>query len=106
MKLSMRKIFIVILALIIVVTAGYLYIRFSVLRSKDFKPDTTKSKSIADLRPQLIAKLRQMVKDGSDGLYNLSIGEIEPHVSSGGVDMITVKIVPDSLTLLSLKNSG
>jgi hypothetical protein len=75
------------------------------LRSKDFKPDTSKSKSILDLRPALIAKLRQLVKDGSDGLYNLSIGEIEPHVSSGGVDMITVKIIPDSVTLLKLKST-
>ena len=62
-------------------------IRFSVLQSRDFKPDTTKSKSILDLRPQLIAKLQQLVKDGSNGLYNLSIGKIEPHISSGGVDM-------------------
>ena len=104
-KLPMKKIFIVILVLIILLTCGYLYVRFSVLKSKDFKPDTTKSKSILDLRPQLIAKLQQLVKDGSDGLYNLSIGEIEPHISSGGVDMMTVKIVPDSLTLLKLKSS-
>ena len=89
----------------IIVTGTYLYIRFSVLKSKNFKPDTTKSKSILDLRPQLIAKLRQMVKDGSDGLYNLSIGEIEPHISSGGMDVMNVKIVPDSLTLSKLKTS-
>lgn len=102
----MKKILIVILILIVLITSAYLYFRFSVLRSKDFKPDTTKSKSILDLRPQLIAKLQQLVKDGSGGLYNLSIGEIEPHISSGGVDMISVKIVPDSLALLKLKTSG
>lgn len=105
-KLTMKKIFIVILVLIIIVTGGYLYLRFSVLKSKNFKPDTTKSKSLLDLRPQLIAKLRQLVKDGSNGLYDLYIGEIEPHISSGGMDMMTVKIVPDSLTLTKLKNSS
>jgi hypothetical protein len=104
-KLPMKKILIVILVLVILVTGGYLFVRFSVLKSKNFKPDTTKSKSILDLRPQLIAKLRQLVKDGSDGLYNLSIGEIEPHISSGGIDMMTVQIVPDSVTLSKLKSS-
>ena len=93
------------ISLIILITGGYLYIRFSVLKPKDFKPDTSKSKSIVDLRPQLIAKLRQMVKDGSDGLYNLSIGKIEPHISSGGMDMMTIRIVPDSLTVSKLKSS-
>ncbi|MEP6952416.1 MAG: hypothetical protein ABI863_24195 [Ginsengibacter sp.] len=102
----MKKILIVILILIVLITGVYLYIRFSVLRSKDFKPDTSKSKSILDLRPQLIAKLQQLVKDGSGGLYNLSVGEIRPHISSGGVDMITVRMVPDSLALLKLKNSA
>jgi hypothetical protein len=101
----MKKILIVILILIVLITGAYLYIRFSVLRSKDFKPDTTKSKSILDLRPQLIAKLQQLVKDGSGGLYNLSIGEIEPHISSGGVDIMNVNIVPDSLALLKLKSA-
>lgn len=101
----MKKVLIVILIVVILITGGYLYIRFSVLKSKDFKPDTTKSKSILDLRPQLIAKLRQLVKDGSGGLYNLSIGEIEPHVGSGGVDMMTVRIIPDSVTLSKLKNT-
>ena len=75
----------------------------SVLKSKDFKPDTSNSKSIADLRPQLIARLRQMVRDGSGGLYNLSIEKIEPHITSGGMDMLTVKIIPDSVTCVKIK---
>ncbi len=102
----MKKIFIVILAIIILFICSYLYVRFSVLKSKNFKPDTTKSKSILDLRPQLIAKLQQMVKDGSDGLYNLSIEKIEPHVISGGMDIMNMKIAPDSLTLSKLKSSS
>jgi hypothetical protein len=101
----MKKILIGILVLIILITGGYLYIRFSVLRPKDIKPDTSTSKSIVDLRPRLIAKLRQIVKDGSDGLYNLSIEKIEPHISSGGVNMTIIRIIPDSLTVLKLKSS-
>jgi hypothetical protein len=103
--LPMKKILILILTLIILLTCGYLYIRYHVLSSKDFKPDTANSKSILDLRPALIAKLQQLVKDGSDGLYNLSISEIRPHITSGGMDMINVKVVPDSLRLLQLKTS-
>jgi len=101
----MKKILIVILALIILITGGYLYIRFSVLKPKEIKPDNSTSKSIVDLRPRLIAKLRQMVKDGSDGLYNLSIKKIEPHISSGGVDMMTISVVPDSIIVLKLRSS-
>jgi hypothetical protein len=82
-----------------------LYLRFSLLKSKDFKPDTTQSRSILDLRPQLITRLQQVVKDGTAGLYNLSIGKIEPHINSGGGDIMAVKIVPDSTILVRLKSS-
>lgn len=101
----MKTILIVISILILIVTGIYFYIRFSVLRSKDFKPDNTKSKSTLDLRPRLIAKLQQLVKDGSSGLYNLSITEIEPRLNSGGVDITGMKIVPDSVTLSVLKST-
>jgi hypothetical protein len=99
----MKKILITAIVLILLVTGGYLYIRYHALRAKDFPPDNSKSRSIVDLRPALIARLQQMVKDASAGLYKLSIEKIEPHLRSGGVDIMQVAIVPDSSVLSALK---
>ena len=83
----MKKLYLLLIAIIIVVAGAYFYIRFVFLKSKDFKPDYSKSKSIADLRPAIIAKLQQLVKDASGGLYHLSIDKIDPHISALSIDM-------------------
>lgn len=67
----MKRLLFIFIFVIIIVSGGYFYIRFVVLKAKDFKPDYSKSKSVADLRPALIAKLQQLVKDASGGLYSL-----------------------------------
>ena len=65
-----KKLLIIIGVVIILFAGGYLYIRYGLLKTKDIKPDAAKSTSLLDLRPALIAKLKQIVKDGSNGLYN------------------------------------
>jgi hypothetical protein len=77
----MKKKIAIILALVLLIIAGsYVFIKYNFLKAKDFKPDTSKQKSIIDLRPSIIAKLQQLVKDGSNGLYILSIEKINPDV--------------------------
>ena len=98
----MNKKVLVIIILVTVVIGGYLYLRYSVLKSKDFKPDLSKSKSELDLRPALIAKMRQLVKDGSNGLYNLHITQVEPSVTQSSVDFVGVVLTPDSSGLARL----
>ena len=68
-----RKSVIIVAAVFLLIVGGYLYLRFGYLKTKDFKPDTSKEKNPIDLRPSLIAKLQQLVKDGSNGLYILSV---------------------------------
>jgi hypothetical protein len=99
--IAVKKIGIILLAILLLVTGGYLSIRFWLLRSKDFKPDLSKSRSALDLRPALIAKLQQMMKDGTQGLYHLSIEDIDvdPSVSNTVVKLVGVKISVDSGTL-------
>jgi len=80
-------------------TAGYLVLRFYFLKSPDFKADLSKSRSFIDLRPTIIAKLRQMVKDGSNGLYKLSIGDIEPDLLASQLTITNATLVVDSLVL-------
>jgi hypothetical protein len=100
---SVRKIGIILLSILLLVTGGYLFIRYGLLRSEDFKPDLSKSRSVLDLRPALIAKLQQMMKDGTRGLYRLSIEAIDltPSTSNTTVTLVGVKITVDSTVLLN-----
>jgi hypothetical protein len=98
----MKKLSLIFIISIIVATGTYFYIRFVVLKAKDFKPDYSKSKSVADLRPALIAKLQQLVKDASGGLYKLSIGKIDPHVSDLSIDISDAVLTPDSAMVKNL----
>lgn len=101
----MKKIFLIFTVIFLIISGGYIYIWFVVLKAKDFKPDYSKSKSIIDMRPALIAKLQQLVKDGSGGLYYLSIGKIDPHVTASSVDIINAELIPDSARIKSIDHS-
>ena len=87
------------------VVGGYIYTKQHILKVRDFKPDKSKAKSILDLRPAIIAKLQQMVKDGSNGLYILSIHNIEPDIFSSTLDVHGASIVPDSNVMKQLDQS-
>lgn len=92
-----------ILGAILLATAGvYLYLRFSVLKAKDFKPETVQSRSPLDLRPALIAKLKQMVRDGSAGLYQLDLDDIEVQVGTSTVELRNATLRVDSANLKHL----
>ena len=92
----MKKLSLILIVIIIIVSGAYFYIRFVVLKAKDFEPDYSKSKSVADLRPAIIAKLQQLVKDASGGLYDLSIDKIDPHISDLSIDIAGAVLTPDS----------
>ncbi|MGZ7117898.1 MAG: hypothetical protein ACXVHS_10735, partial [Methanobacterium sp.] len=98
----MKKIFLILIIIFVIISGVYLYIRFGVLKAKDFKPDYSKSKSITDMRPAIIAKLQQLVKDGSDGLYYLSIGKIDPHILASSIDITNAVLAPDSARIKDL----
>jgi hypothetical protein len=87
---------ITIAVLLVIFSASYFYIRFHVLKTKDVKPDQSKARNITDLRPAIIAKLQQLVKDGSDGLYVLSIEQISPDVITSKVAVTNASIKIDS----------
>ena len=99
----MKKKYIIILALVLVIiVGGYIFIKFKILKTKDFKPDKTKQENIVDLRPSIIAKLQQLVKDGSNGLYVLSIEKINPDVLASKIDIVNASIHIDSVVMLQL----
>ncbi|MEP6595522.1 MAG: hypothetical protein ABJA71_06225 [Ginsengibacter sp.] len=101
----MKRIYIIFIIIIIIGISTYLCVRFSVLKTKDFKPDNSKANSFLDLRPAIIAKLQQLVKDGSDGLYKLSIEKIQPHVLISELDMVNASIIPDTASIKKLDSA-
>src|SRR5437762_2002432 len=98
----MKKIYIIIASLLVVVISAYLYVRYSFLKTDEIKADPSKARSALDLRPQIIAKLQELVKKGSGGLYNLSIDKIQPHVILSKLDMQDAVLTPDTAVLMKL----
>jgi hypothetical protein len=97
-----KKFTLVISFILLIFTAGYFYLRFGVLKAKDFKPDNSKQKNKIDLRPSIISKLQQLVKDGSNGLYILSINDIEPDVLAATVNIKNASIKIDTAAMRRL----
>jgi hypothetical protein len=76
-----------------------MYLRYGVLKAKDFKPDPAKASNVLDLRPAVIAKLQQVIKDASNGLYILSIDNLEPDVLASKIHLLHGSIKVDSVAM-------
>lgn len=100
----MKKLIIITGFTLLTACAGFLYFKKDVLRARDFKPDSSKATSLLDLRPSIIAKLQQLVKDASGGLYILSIEKLEPDVLSSKLDVIDGAISVDTTAMQQLDN--
>ena len=55
-----------------------------------------------DLRPAIIAKLQQVIKDGSQGLYILSVEQLQPDVLASKLDVIDGTISIDTAAMRQL----
>ncbi len=100
--LMSRRLVIVISIVFLVIVGGYLYFRFGYLKVEDFKPDTAKQKNFIDIRPAIIAKLQQLVKTGSNGLYILSVEKLEPDILNSKLDVSGATIRIDTSAMLRL----
>src|SRR4051812_8594711 len=90
---------VIIVVILLLVIAAVVYIR--VQKTTSPKP-VAKSENLIDITPLIVSKLQQLVKDGSDGLYQLSIEQLKPDITSSQVDIIKAKIIPDSAALQKL----
>jgi len=97
-----KKVYEILIIVAVIITGAYLVLRYGILRTKDHKPDNSKAKSALDLRPAIIAKMQQLVKDGSSGLYHLSVEQVEPDLLSSTVHMTNATLVPDSAAIKKL----
>jgi hypothetical protein len=87
----LKKIFIFILIIGIIGIGSFFYLKYR--KSTDFEP-------------LIKAKLQQLVKDGSNGLYNLEIGKIEIDVLNSRATVHNVKLLIDSARLKVLDAAG
>jgi hypothetical protein len=97
-----KKIILISVIILAILSCGFFYLKNRLLKAKDFKPDNSKAKTILDLRPAIIAKLQQFVKDGSGGLYILSIEKINPDVLSSKMDVLDGTISVDTAAMAQL----
>lgn len=100
--LPVKKIYVILLIVAIIITGGYFGLRYYVLKTPGDQTGNTKARSLTDLRPAIIAKLQQLVKDGSGGLYRLDVEELEPHLLSSSVDIRNAILIPDSTWIKKL----
>jgi len=97
-----KKLIVILSVFLLIAISAYIYVRYHYLKVKTFKPDNTKAKNIIDLTPAIIAKLQQVVKDGSDGLYVLSIEKLNIDVLASKFDAVNVTIAVDTTAMLRL----
>lgn len=103
----LKKILLISMGLaILLVAGGYCLLRYHVLAARDFKRDPAKSIGPLDLNPSVIAKLQQLVKDGSDGLYLLHIGRINVDITGSEVRAELVSINVDSVVYKQMAAAG
>ncbi|MEO7264237.1 MAG: hypothetical protein ABIW38_04960 [Ferruginibacter sp.] len=101
-----RKVLVLLISIILIAAGVFLYLKYRILKAPDHNPDVSKKETVLDLRPQLIAKLQQLVKDGSAGLYKLSLEQVSPDLAASTVDIQHGTIDIDSSMLTSLDNAG
>src|SRR6478672_7694068 len=98
----MKRTYYFVIAILIIAIGGYLYIHFSLSQIKDAKHVHPKPQSDIDLRPLIITKLQQIVKEGSNGLYNLSVEKLEPDILQSELNILNATIAPDTAELSRL----
>jgi len=112
-----RKLLLIILIPAVLLLGGYLFLRYSLQSGIDKDKnksgnlpsiDTLGGKKVSDLdlRPLFINRMQQLLKKSSNGLYNLTVGDMQLDVLASTLVFKNVKMEPDSVTLDSLKKNG
>jgi hypothetical protein len=109
----MKKITVVFVIIGLLVISSYVYVRTS-LTTPGFEPpagqgaaaQTKSPESVLDLKPKVVEKLQQLVKQGSNGLYNLYVRELKPDIVNSTVSISDASLVPDTAAMKDLESSG
>ena len=94
----MNKLTIIVLILGVLVLGTYVFMRSS-LRMKHPRPvpkAKVRQETELDLRPLVVAKLQQLIKAASNGLYNFSADSVRLDVLNSTAELFDVTLSPDS----------
>jgi hypothetical protein len=64
---------------------------------------TKPAQSLLDLKPRIVEKLQQLVKQGSNGLYNLFIQELKPDILNSNLQISNASLIPDTTAIMKLE---
>ena len=114
----MKKLYLLMLVVGGIIIAAYLFMRFSLQKdirkskekqavavSKAFAAPAENPDSTMDLRPLFKTRLQQLVKEGSRGLYDLSIDSMSVDVLQSTVTLMNIRLSPDRKALAVLDHS-
>ncbi|MES2881007.1 MAG: hypothetical protein V4676_02575 [Bacteroidota bacterium] len=113
-----KKLLIIIGIPALLLLGGYLYLRFSLessINKTEKKTGVTqpivkelggKKVSGADLRPLFITKLQQVLSESSNGLYKVSVGDLQPDLLSSSLLLKDVVLNYDSTVFAVQKKAG
>jgi hypothetical protein len=109
----MKKVAVIFIIIGVMVLGAYLYVRFSIntpgftpAQARDTTEVTKPAETLLDLKPKLVEKLQQLVKQGSNGLYNLFIHELKPDLLNSRITISNASLIPDTAVLKSLDKSN
>src|SRR5436309_951494 len=108
----MKKLTIIIVIIGVIITSGYIIMRTSLhtvnpepvplpARAPEHRKD---SNSILDIRPLVIRKLQELVKSGTDNLYNLYADSISLDITDSKAELYNLKLMPDEEVLKHKKD--
>ncbi|MFL5787713.1 MAG: hypothetical protein ACJ748_06650 [Flavisolibacter sp.] len=107
----MKKLSTLFIIIGIIVIAGYVYLRYILESGGGFQKaeandnvKTKRSETVLDLRPKFISRLQQLVKQASNGLYDLSIESVDPDILQSTVELKNITLTADSTVLKSQNN--
>lgn len=65
-----------------------------------------KQTKLQDFEPQIIDKLAELVREGTDGLYKLEVGSLEIDLIDSRISLVNARLLPDSVTLLKFEREN
>lgn len=109
----MKKIALIFLIIGVVAISAYVFVRktlatphFTPPKTGDTSLQTAGRQSVLDLKPKLIEKMQQLVKQGSGGLYNLFIHQVNPDILKSTVGISKIALIPDTAAMKQLESNG
>lgn len=99
----MKKVAVIFILIGILALGGYFIMRnsintpgFTPAQAKEPDAATATPQSALDIRPQLIKKFQQLVKLGSNGLYNLNVHLVNPDILNSTISISNALLSPDT----------